>query len=210
MKKFSVILPTMYKIDYLYDTLSRLSSIPSIDEIILIENDDCLGEKFLNEKIIYVKPYSNLFVNPSWNLGVKMSNNQYICLLSDDIVFDFEFVFDMLSNEDTLDICGVLGLSEESFKDEIKYNNPYVAETSYRGYGFGCCMFMNKENYKFIPDELKILWGNHYLFCKQSKKNYVIKNLRTNLKVKTTSSLNIFDTIKNNDTNTFKGNNYCD
>ena len=79
MDKFSVIIPTIWKGETLNDLLINLYNCELIGEVILINNDNKNSKPIpLHDKLIYVEPQKNLFVNPSWNLGVRMSKSNNI------------------------------------------------------------------------------------------------------------------------------------
>jgi len=63
---------------------------PLIGEIIVIDNapNKTDQEIFKLEKVRYFAQTKNLYVNPSWNLGVELSNFNILCLYSDDVYFD--------------------------------------------------------------------------------------------------------------------------
>lgn len=180
MKKFSVVTPTMYKLPYFMDTLKTLVEIDSVGEIIVIENSDCPFEKFVHPKIIYIKVYSNIYCNPAWNMGVRVAKNDYICLLSDDIVFDFTYILNGLIESGAIEQAGIIGLAVNCYEDIPDNSNVQIVRSMGRGFGFGSCMFLAKENYVHIPDDLKINWGDEWLYYKQVKPNYEISKLQTN------------------------------
>lgn len=204
MKKFTVIVPTLYRLPYLMDTLQKLVKIDSVQEIIIIENENCPFEKFNHEKIVYVKVYKNIYCNPAWNMGARMAKNDYICLLSDDIVFDFDLVFSNISSEDLMDQIGILGLSPNCYENIPDDRDVEIVRSLTRGYGFGSCMFMKKENYHTIPEDLKILWGDEWLYRKQRHKpNCEISKLCTNKAVSVSSGDPMFSQILQDDCKAF-------
>ena len=48
-----------------------------VDEILIIDNS-LQNYSFINEKVRVIVPQENLFVNPSWNLGVREARNEYV------------------------------------------------------------------------------------------------------------------------------------
>ena len=185
---FTVIIPTMWKPDTFEEQLNSLCCSEYVDEIILINNDKFSTPDFnilKHIKILHINPPENLLVNPSWNLGVMLSNNNNICLLNDDILFDIN-VFKFMSNHKDKSLCG---LSMDN-KDE----NFRLLEANGRTHGFGCMMFIRKDNYAYIPDELLIYYGDDYLFYMNKfngNKNYYILGCSNNEVWGKTSSSNI-------------------
>ena len=90
---------------------------PLIGEIIIIDNAPHKTDQeiFKLEKVRYFAQTKNLYVNPSWNLGVELSNFDILCLYSDDVLFDInclEEVYDKLTPEN-----GVIGFHESSINN---------------------------------------------------------------------------------------------
>ena len=86
MVKISVIIPTLQKnLSFLINLLSTLERDTSVDEIIVIDNS-LRGLNYKSSKLKLIIPEENLFVNPSWNLGVKEAKNELVALLNDDII----------------------------------------------------------------------------------------------------------------------------
>ena len=86
MVKISVIIPTLQKnLSFLINLLSTLERDTSVDEIIVIDNS-LRGLNYKSSKLRLIIPEENLFVNPSWNLGVKEAKNELVALLNDDII----------------------------------------------------------------------------------------------------------------------------
>ena len=89
--KISIIIPTLQKnITVLTMLLNQLISDKTVEEIIVIDN----SKKRLNKKSNKLKviiPDKNLYVNPAWNLGVKLAKNEYIGILNDDLIFPNNF-----------------------------------------------------------------------------------------------------------------------
>lgn len=172
----------MYKVDHISETLCNLNDMDCVSEIIVIENDRCPNDKIRLNKIIYLDLYENIGCNPAWNLAIKIASSDYICLLSDDILFDFEKIFLKLLETNILDECGIVGLGTNCYSDTRIHddNNIEIVPSYHRGYGFGCSMFLRKDNYVEIPNQLKICWGDEWLYRYQIKQNYEIYNLHTN------------------------------
>jgi hypothetical protein len=158
---FSVIIPTMWKSTRLLGMLHRLYGSDHVDEIIIIDNDRDSRFSFENKKIRLLEQDENIFVNPAWNLGVKESKNENICILNDDVTFNVDEVFNM-ANLVLMDYpTSCLGVHPISYKgyDDI----PKVAEGSAIGQGWGCCIFLKKENWVDIPEQIKIWFGDNWI-----------------------------------------------
>jgi hypothetical protein len=198
---FSVILPTLWKINFNQE-LEKLNSSSSVGEIILINNDKNNTPEWFKEtnydKLREIKPFSNVFVNPAWNMGAKLARYENIILHSDDVVSNsYEFLNEV---DDTLrkDDC-IIGIDKSCF------NNPYeIGKIEYndisnvdRDLGFGCMMFLRTSSYKSIPTEYLIWRGDDFLidlFKHKSKKVLTIQNINmVNSKIAVSSDLPEFN-----------------
>jgi hypothetical protein len=167
-----------------------------VENIIIIDNDEQHRPQnvILSHPKIIIKSFGkNIFVNPAWNHGVEQSTTNKICIMNDDIEFDtklFEKVDPYYEQS-----FGVIGLcpGESDFNQpsittqeiEIKpWNNEHT-------YGFGCLMFINKDNWVPIPPELKIYFGDNFIFdiaLYNGKTNYIITNMKFTSPFATTTS----------------------
>ena len=68
----SVIIPTMFKVDRLFETITELSNCIEVGEIILINNTN--NNVSINiPKVRYIYEGKNTYVNPAWNKGVSLA-----------------------------------------------------------------------------------------------------------------------------------------
>lgn len=182
----SVIMPTMWKGDHWKKMIPLLDVNPLIGEIIIVDNDqnnNFMFKQHLYNKIKHLKSDVNLFVNPSWNLGVSISKFENICLLSDDVFFDINClnsVFEKITPEN-----GLIGFSSSSIfvNEESIFFSEWEQKTinpiNHIHHKFGICMFLHKSNYRTIPENLKIFYGDTFLFSqniKRRKQNWQIEN----------------------------------
>ena len=194
MHKISVIIPTMWKSNKLEVLLNNLHNCDRIGEILIIDNDHISKNVNIDNynKVVYLNMEQNIYVNPSWNLGVSKSNFDIVALLNDDILFDVSFFDQLIVSDETL-----IGVSEQSYKDQND-NNFRLEDTDNRNWGFGCMIIFNKKYYVQIPEELKIWCGDDYLFRK-FKNRSIIKGVYFDTTMSVTSDLPIFNEIKSND-----------
>lgn len=182
--KYSLVVPTMWKLaDQFVQFLGQLVKHPAVDEIIIINNDNTKTPKGLDHpKIQMLDLDKNIFVNPAWNMGVRKSKNNRLCILNDDITFDlniFEKLQDLLTPE-----AGLFGLcpGEPDF-DQVPVTDKKIDIIPWTGqhtYGYGCLMFLHKSIWEDIPDGLKIYFGDNFIFDLQlakNKTNYIIANM---------------------------------
>lgn len=207
--KFSVIIPTMLNcIDITKVLLKNLETEEAVGEIILIDNSNVIDSSPLLGKItpkqVRLKYYQNLYVNPSWNTGVRLAKYDNIAILNDDILIP-KNVLEVLSYFDLREV-GVIGAFEPEIVDLTDYevetlDGVNIAPVYTRWNGFGVCMVMRKENYVNIPEDIKVWCGDDIIFHTNLKNGKV--NGMMNIKIKTrmsaTSKDPKFDAIKEND-----------
>jgi hypothetical protein len=183
-KKFSVIIPTLWKSHRTTKLLSDLSSFDGVGEIILIDNSNTEHDIISNDKIKVYKQKENIFVNPAWNLGVKLSTCDYIALCNDDINFSFN-IFEYLLP--IIDNYGVIGQSAKAYT--LKNNDkPDIKKCKKRPHGWGCLIFLPKIKWINIPEELKINCGDEFLFKNVNGGAFTIENFNISTEMSTTTS----------------------
>jgi len=178
-KMISVILPTLWKLQF-ENQLKLLHDNELIKEIILINNDTSATPEWVSskkyKKILEVRPYSNIFVNPSWNLGARMASEEKIMILNDDIVtksYDFlSLINDTLNIED----C-IIGIGKNSYEDNNQNIHLEDITNRPRDLGFGCMIFLNKKYYKEIPSKYLIWRGDDFLIDLHKNKNMKVYNI---------------------------------
>jgi len=161
---FSVIIPTMWKSEILHRAIIEYKIMPEIDEIIIINNDPTFNipTYFKDPKIKILTQTNNIYVNPSWNLGVSVSKNENIVILNDDIFIEkMGWVLGVLKKHfKNYDLLG-LDLKKSNKVDRIEIES---LKDEKRPNGFGTCMVLQKKNYTNIPEEIKIWYGDDILY----------------------------------------------
>lgn len=187
--KFSVIIPTMWRAqDVFHIALRNLIRHPMVDDIIIIDNDHSNnpGWAFLkDDKVRVLVQQENIGVNPAWNLGVSLAKNEMLCISNDDIYFDvrlFEKITPRIKEENS----GAYGI----ITGEAIFNQPPSTDYSIDFkqwvpgdiiHCFGQLFFMKKSDWVHIPEELKIFFGDDFVFHSHlmaGRKNYLIYNIR--------------------------------
>lgn len=185
VKQYSVIVPTMWRRPAEFVAfLTRLCDHPAVDEVIIINNDTTRTPVGVADhaKIHMFDFGLNIYVNPAWNLGVKVARNDRICIVNDDMYFDLD-VFARLEDLLTPD-NGVFGLCP----GEPDFDQPAITDgaidivpwSGQHTYGFGCLMFLHRNIWQDIPPGLNIYYGDNFIFDLQLKKgrtNYIITNM---------------------------------
>jgi hypothetical protein len=176
----SVIIPTLWRSPYITDIVEYLNTISCIGEIIIIDNDinHSKDYRYLH-KVQHIKNDTNNYVSPSWNQGYLLSSYDTICLLNDDVLLheDIFFLMDNFISENV----GVVGLSSDVYENvkehvhELKRpTDIFIKPSVRRNFGYGCCMFIHRNNYVSIPKEMKIQYGDDFIYYNQEKINYVL------------------------------------
>lgn len=181
MKNLSVVIPTLQiNLELLNNLIKALSNDSSVTEIIIIDNST-KGYTNENNKVRVIIPEENLFVNPSWNLGVKEAKNDIVALLNDDIIIPDNFCSEIVSKL-TPEI-GVVGYSEnfvtitQDLREKPAKSEIEFKEIIGRPDHWGIAIFFYKSSYFEIPKGLKIHFGDDWLIHKNLKakrKNYIV------------------------------------
>lgn len=199
----SVIMPTIWLGPYYASMLPKFNDHPIVGEIIIIDNDvKKINQEIVNlSKVRYVPQKENIYVNPAWNLGAKLAKFDKLCFYSDDVKFDIS-ILDTIAEQITTSngLFGfhkhVINLKDVEIDDdgnfwncttlgpiryssEITYNKDIIfCEIEAMHPKYAICFFAHKQSYYDIPEELKIFYGDSYLFYKnriEGKANYEIQ-----------------------------------
>ena len=181
MKKISVVIPTLQKnILFLKNLISTLEKDSSVEEIIIIDNS-LKGINLVSEKLRIITPSENIFVNPSWNLGVKEAKCDIVALLNDDITIPNNFC-SKIANKLTPKM-GAVGYFEDFVEithelvEQPAESNIEFKEIIGRPEQWGIAIFFYKSSYFEIPEDLKIHFGDDWLIHKNKeaqRKNYMV------------------------------------
>jgi len=199
----SVIMPTMWKGKTAWKTIRELIEQPAVGEFILIDNseEDNGNKPFarnFGNKLVYIEEGKNTYVNPAWNKGVKLAKFDKLLFVNDDVETDWSFV-NALEEYITAD-RGMIGAGVSCWQ----YNETYegsggVVPIGHRPNCYGCVFGIHKESYVEIPDDLKVHYGDDWLFTKSGKGNYEIINWKMGGESEQTSGLAEFNPIKEMD-----------
>jgi hypothetical protein len=198
--KFTLVIPTLWKSNRIFGMLDLYLESDSIGEIILIDNNRKYFDYFteIPHKITLIHPYENIYVNPAWNLGIGISKFENICLINDDITFDVR-IFELFIKEDVL-INGIIGLSETSF--ELKEGDNIILDqwqTGMNDWGWGCMIFLKKSMWVEIPNNIKVWYGDNFIKDRNPNPKWILKGLKVETEMSTTSDLDEFNKIKQQD-----------
>ena len=179
----SFIVPTMWKdAKRLSNTIDdyKRANIPNAEFILIDNSHGC----YLDPDLTILIPKENLYVNKAWNIGVELAKNDIVCLLNDDIEINFQTIKHNLEAINNLDF-GIIGFdANKNLGTEFNTNIDVFEfkEAECRYLGFGCMMFIRKENYIKIDERLQIFFGDELLYWWNRDKNkrpiYIIDNLK--------------------------------
>ncbi len=203
MEKYSVVIPTLWKSNRIGKLLFDLIKCEFVDEIVLIDNGGKFFEYFeALDKVKLVQVEENIYVNPAWNLGIKIASNDSIALVNDDINFNPN-IFGIMT-KDVLSEYGIIGQSEFNYKGN-NTDEPVLEKWTgkVRDWGWGCLIMFDRKNWIEIPDDIKIWYGDDYIFkCNPATKS-TMKNFNIETEMSTTSDEPIWDERKKEDYNNF-------
>jgi hypothetical protein len=169
------------------EQLIRLTECDSVGEIIIVNNRISHTPRhpvLAHSKIVLLNQEQNLYVNPSWNLGVQQAKNHAICIANDDIVFDPNKIFPNIS-EQFLQSSGLVGLNPVPPEQENISLIPMSLEQV--PWGFGCLMCIHKLVYAPVPHGLNVFYGDTWLIKRLINLGiYYVEGLTSNIKHSTT------------------------
>ena len=186
--KYTVVLPTLWKSTRIHKLLQDLIQCDSIGEIIMIDNSSEFYDHYTQlEKVRVIQPKENLYVNPSWNLGVKEAKYNCIALINDDVNFD-PIIFSII-DESKLKSTGVIGMDNKNYMFRKFKTDPEVLPyTNPRPWGWGCFILFHKLNYAPIPDSIKLWFGDDFLIYHNPADTYTLHNFPIKTEMSTTIS----------------------
>ena len=174
-----LVIPTLYKSPNLQKMLPKYLEYDLVTDIHIIDNGQgwihnypwLLGHTKI--KVYTPQKYNEWMINPAWNLGVsRCKQNSIVGILNDDIVFPTD-VFEYIAyfSED----MGILGMHDTNYKCTEKAYE--IVDIPQHCYGWGCAIFMEKRDWIPIPDELKLYYGDSWLFHEVPVKCRALKGL---------------------------------
>lgn len=204
MGKFTVIIPTIWKSEYTLELIKRYCECEYVGEVILINNrKEDTPALIENEKLKVYHMSENIFVNPAWNYGVSIASNDYITISNDDILFNVDEYYHLLNQiitQQPLENLGHIGSHSENYI--ISENKELVLEEynnqTNKG-GWGCLFTFHKKNWKTIPEQLKIWYGDNFIHM-VVRPILQLSGINIQTKMSTSSDLEEIREVRDNDT----------
>lgn len=190
--KFSLVIPTMWKSEHILKMVPKYQLSDYVGEIIIIDNNPTHKFDFDSDvKIVYHTEGENIFVNPAWNIGYSYSKYGVILVNDDILIEDVDVVLKTISESD-FDIIGVrmgpkndlMGIKEINYFPMNHYGS-----------------FLYVKNYVYIPEQIKIWFGDNILFDNNKKRGLLTDCGITSNESKTVNEFrhSITDNILKND-----------
>jgi glycosyltransferase involved in cell wall biosynthesis len=206
--KFSVIIPTMLRcVGITNSLLESLYEDPSVSEVIIIDNTEDqsnIDKITINEKLQIHSQGKNIYVNPAWNLGVRIAKEDRIAILNDDITIPNNLLSGL--TQANFEGTGIIGACHPTIQQVETPTRFEVDEVSLypvqdRMWGYGIFMVMHRNAYINIPEEMLVWCGDDYLFHQNKalgRQNYLLA-CPIQTKMSTTSDDPVFDKVKEKD-----------
>lgn len=182
----SVVIPTLYRSESIYRTILELSREDSVGEIILVDNTPN-DRPFRLDRLVHVLEGRNTYVNPAWNKGVSMARHDKVCLLNDDIFFDWSLL-SMVAQMLTADV-GFIGMHPDNMSNDrpgpFYDGGPSLVQpppdgktrAGHRPTNWGTCIFFDKASWDPIPDDMLVWGGDDWLFYRSPRQNYLLRGV---------------------------------
>ena len=164
MTRYTVIIPTMWKaVDQLTWMLYKYEKHELVGEVLIINNGQGLPESIRSfKKVRILNDGKNLFVNPSWNLGVREAKFDKVIIANDDILIpEIDSLLTLI--DDSLHHGDIIGADANCYEqrrvrpvDVMRICQSIGA----MGYGFGVFMAVHKKDYIQVPQTLRIWFGD--------------------------------------------------
>ena len=196
----SVIIPTMGQANHLLGPLLAMyNAHPRVGEVLVINNSG-VAQPLIGAKTREIHRGENIFVNPAWNLGAQEAKYPFLIISNDDIAISARMVaFALRVAAGPVGIVGPSSSCVRHSRDRL----PWVAPAYDRRTLFGTFMVMRRENYKPIPDDLKVFAGDDYLFGLQEQRNVFLGGFAVRTPMGVTSRQPQYSPIKLSDVDTF-------
>lgn len=196
MSLFSVIIPTLQRAPQLAELVAMLSQHPLVDEVLII-NNAITPLPFRGDKVRVLQPERNMYVNAAWNWGAREARSDLLAFANDDVMFEPDLLAAVRSRLVRRRV-GMIGPHASAFngtKRRRAFRSVYK-----RGHGMGTLMFMRRESFTPIPEDLLIWCGDDWLFRHQRARSYTFRGWRVDTPMSVTSGAAEFSHIGHSDT----------
>jgi hypothetical protein len=193
-----IIIPTLMRcpIECLEYSIAEALSDDLVKNIFIIDNT---GQEFkknikiLSDRLHVVEMHENIYVNPSWNLGMSLAQCDNVIIMNDDLYVNkniYRYI-DQIMKDEIIGLCSVATsvltcldnylLIINTFKETLTSNEIFGFEPKTNNIS-GWFFCIKRKLWKNIPDNIKILYGDLLIYNRIRKLNYKTKNI-TNIKI---------------------------
>lgn len=189
----------MWRSSKIIKSVNDFISCDSVKEIIIINNN--VGHElpldFDNDKIILLNQKKNIYVNPSWNLGVKVSSCDNLLFVNDDVYIHNSC---KLINSFLSKIYDIIGLDVDDSNSNSEFTiKDYLGDLP-RPSKFFTWFFMKKNNYVTIPENILIWCGDGIQYSSNYNRGiFTVPRLDFEMSVTLRSIENLRSIIYDND-----------
>jgi glycosyltransferase involved in cell wall biosynthesis len=168
----SVIVPTLWEVPGFKYFINVVAESTSVKEVLIIDNASHIryalanGPFFSHPKLKIIPLPENVGTNQAWNIGAFIAESDNIALLNDDVFFDISALakidHKLLNHPEIGLICANTqrlygaGVTSNDISFERTLQDMHV--------GAGTMIFLHKAKYRKIPKELRIYYGDNYLW----------------------------------------------
>ena len=162
---FDVVIPTMWQANDLFlEALESYRDQPLIDRIWIVDNSGGAPRSLRrDDRVEIIRPGSNIYVNPAWNMAVGLGHGPVICLVNDDVVVH-EDAWQFMAQQPWNDI-GLVGRCMQP-RDRAQVR-PITIDTSLpvgaQLPGFGTCLWLSRRLWRPIPSLYQVWFGDDWL-----------------------------------------------
>jgi hypothetical protein len=192
--KFSVVIPTIWKSDCINELLESYYACDNIFEVILIDNDWKNKPEFpTHKKLTYVQPNENIYVNPAWNLGIKISKCDKVIISNDDVLYNINLFTDAilkLSTSFDKGNFGFLGMDFQNYSLE-EDKKELMLKKHQNGMAWACVLALHKYSWHHIPEQLKIYYGDDFIRRKNSVNLFELYGLKVKSKISSSADTSV-------------------
>ena len=203
--KYSAIIPTLYKSKRIFKLVEDLLNSEHVGEVILIDNTESLEPRIdSHPKLKYICEGTNTGVNPAWNKGVRLAENDLLIIANDDVNFDPNIL--QLLTPEVVEESGIIGMDRYNWDgyNDIPFTYegaPFLRQWKSGGIlsGWACLMMLKKSMWIDIPEDLIIYFGDNWIKDINPVKKSILCGFRCETEMSSTSDLNEFNAIKRQD-----------
>ena len=203
---FTIVIPTLQRSPLLPELVAELAASPLVHQVLVINNAGHPVD-FGHAKCRVINLPENIFVNPAWNMGAREARTSLLGLVNDDVMLDRRILVPIARRLDRG--SGIIGPATGVVRDvhaprRRLPRRPFFVPVYERPHAFGTAMFLRREDYVQVPDDLKVWRGDDYLFRRQTKRNRAMYGVDIRTHMSTTSGDPAFNAIKEADMEAFQ------